>query len=177
VIGLKLDKSRFFLDSSKLLAKVDAAKRKNLSFSGAVLRRSAQESMRYRNKPAPAGQPPSAHKEGKGPLLRKRLFFAFEPATESVVVGPEALSGAKADAPELMERGGTAQRSYYRTSRSGRTLKSPAAKAAFVRKIRAGTIRRERVKKSITVAARPFMGPTLARNQTKLQGVWADTVK
>ena len=177
MIAMKIDKSRFFLDYSELLAKVDAAKRKNLSFSGAVLRRSAQESMRYRKKPAAAGQPPSAHKEGKGPLLRKRLFFAFEPATESVVVGPEALPGAKADAPELMERGGTVERSYYTTSRSGRKLKSAAAKAAFIRKVRAGTIRRERVKKSVTVAARPFMAPTLVRNQAKLQGVWADTVK
>lgn len=177
MIGIKLDKSRFFVDSNTLLAKIDGAKRKNLSLSGAILRRSAQESMRYRRKPSEPGQPPSAHKEGRGPLLRKRLFFAFEPSTESVVVGPEALAGSKVEAPEVMEHGGTLERSYYRRSASGRKLRSQAAKAAFIRKVRAGSIRRERIKKTITVAARPFMAPTLTRNQSKLAGVWADSVK
>jgi hypothetical protein len=177
MIGLKMPKANFFTDANPLLKALDKAKRDRLSKTGAILRQSMRQSMRRRKKASPPGQPPSAHGEGRGPLLKERLFFVYEPSTESVITGPEALRGSKSDAPELQERGGTVQRSYPKRSPTGRKLKSAAAKAAFLRKVKAGQIKRERVTRTVKVDARPYAGPALAREDQKLVGLWADAVK
>jgi len=56
---------------------------------GAVVRLTAQRSMRYKKGASPKGTPPHAHnKDGKKALLRKLLFYQLGPNNKSVVVGP-----------------------------------------------------------------------------------------
>ena len=58
------------------------------------------------------GEPPRTR---KNPLLRKRLFYLFEPARRDVIVGPEWLA-RKSDVPRLLEGGGR-----YQIKRRGQT--------------------------------------------------------
>lgn len=99
MIGITLDKAKQFFDKEAVLTKVDPAIRKTLSADGARLRRSARRSMRSKEGAAPKGKPPHRHKKDKqhplGPLVYDRLFFAYEPSTESVIVGPEQLGDSK----------------------------------------------------------------------------------
>lgn len=100
MIGISLDKTKQFFDKEFVQQKVDASTRRTLAADGALLRRSARRSMRSKKGAAPKGKPPHRHKKDaehpKGPLVYERLFFAYEPSTESVIVGPEQLGDSKA---------------------------------------------------------------------------------
>ena len=99
--------TQFFLDRAHIAKKIGAAKVKALMRSGGRMRITAQRSMRYRVKGSSApGAPPFAHKK-RGALLRKLLFFFYDQASDSVVVGP--VSSRKAEAPGLNEFGGTSK--------------------------------------------------------------------
>lgn len=114
-----------FFDSKGLESKLDAAERRWLSKVGAQIRRTAQKSLAYRKGKSPAGTPPHVHKHegfkrrlGKSTSGRKRassplkelIYFAHDPTTSSVVVGPvlfrESAAGA-GHAPRVLEEGGT----------------------------------------------------------------------
>ncbi len=58
--------------------------------------------MRSARGPSKPGRPPHRHSD---PQLYKRTFFAFDPASRSVVIGPEGFSRSKA--PNVLEFGGT----------------------------------------------------------------------
>lgn len=101
----RIPKSNFF-DRDKVAKAMDSAGRRNLSRAGAFVRTVAQRSMRYTNywfKHSQRGQPPLAHRQN--PLLRKLLFFAYDPANKSVVTGPVRAKGGLV--PRLLEEGGT----------------------------------------------------------------------
>lgn len=95
-----------FFDKPGVMAKVNAATRKVLSKAGAFIRTRAKSSIRKRKKTATPGNPPSSHTG----LLRKMIFFQYDPQSESVVVGPKLFrtrgSRAGKTGPELLERGG-----------------------------------------------------------------------
>lgn len=99
-----------FFDSDAVLKAVSKARRRVLSKCGAFVRRRAKSSIRKRKRSAAPGQPPSSH-SGE---LKELLFFAFDAATRSVVVGPVPFGGSKSAgdkrAPELLERGGPVTR-------------------------------------------------------------------
>lgn len=90
-----------FLDRDRFKRAVDAGSRRVLSKTGAFVRQRAKTSIRKRKRPSPPGSPPSSHTG----LLRKFIFFAYDPTTRSVVVGPAALR-ARPTAPEALEKGG-----------------------------------------------------------------------
>ncbi|HQL55742.1 MAG TPA: hypothetical protein PLQ87_13620, partial [Phycisphaerae bacterium] len=77
-------------------------------------------------------------------------FFAYEPASESVVIGPAKLN-KPTEAPRVLEHG-------------GKTL---------VERRRRGKVVRRRV----TIEARPFMGPALEKERPKLPKRWAGSVR
>lgn len=99
------DFKRGFFNRDAVMKALDEEQRNRLAKSGAYVQTTAQRSMRKRKKKSPPGSPPSAHDEGKGPLLRKLLFFAFDTERKTVVVGPAALG--RSETPKLHERGGT----------------------------------------------------------------------
>lgn len=100
-------KSRFFRDLDAIQNAEERAAKKALSKFGAFVRRRARSSMRRRKKASEPGQPPSAHLG----LIKKFLFFAYEPESKNVVIGPALLNGSKRSdsqtVVELHEKGGS----------------------------------------------------------------------
>jgi hypothetical protein len=94
-----------FFDRVAVESKTQAAKLKIQSRFGAYVARRARTSMRRRKKGSSTpGQPPFA----KVGLMRDRLFFGYDQATDSVVVGPEGLGKNPGEVPRLHEFGGVA---------------------------------------------------------------------
>ena len=67
---------------------VDRATRKVLSKFGAFVRQTAKRSIRKRKSASPPGSPPSSHIG----LLKRFIWFGYEPNKRSVVIGPARLS-------------------------------------------------------------------------------------
>ena len=137
------DIKRMFFDRQAVVSKVDAATRRVLSKFGAFVRRSAKSSIRKRKKPAPPGQPPSSHTG----LLKKFIFFGYDAARQSVVIGPTRLNQkGRGEAPPLLEYGG---------------------KATLVRRGK---------KKRVTYQARPYMGPAFEKEKPQLPAMWRGSI-
>ncbi len=132
-----------FFDRSAIQRAVGDAARKVLSKFGAYVRQAARSSIRKRKAVSKPGQPPSSHVG----TLKRLLFFGYDPAKKSVVIGPTPLGSGSADAPPLLEYGGQARV-------KGRKGKSVTA----------------------TYRPRPFMGPALEKEEPKLPQMWADSV-
>ncbi len=145
---IKMRVTKLFFDSPAVIRAMDRATRKALSKVGAFVRRSARSSIRKRKKVSRPGQPPSSHVG----LLRKFLFFAYEPQRQSVVIGPAKLGGVEGDdVPHILEHGGT----------------------TTITRFRRGKIVRKRVK----IAARPTMGPALEANLEHIPKQWRGRVR
>ena len=96
---------QLFFDSPKVLKAVDKTTRKALSRFGAFVRRTARGSIRKRKKTSAPGKPPTSQTG----LLKRFIFFSYEPSRKSVVIGPMRLTGPdRGDAPSALEHGGTA---------------------------------------------------------------------
>ena len=148
MIGYRIDKMKgLFFDSARVVAATSRAERKVLSRFGAFVRRGARSSIRKRKAVSKPGQPPSSH----AGLLKKFIFFAYEPNKQSVVIGPARLNKTTGDALPALEYGG-------RTKIVARRRQN--------RKVR-----------TISIQARPFMGPAFEREKPKLPALWAGSVK
>ena len=142
MIGFEI--KQLFFDRPAVTSRVDPATRKVLSEFGAFVRRTAKGSIRRRRKAAPPGSPPSSHTG----LLKKFIFFGYDPDQRSVVIGPTRLDRrGQGEAPSLLEYGGQT------------TL------------VRGG--KRERA----TYRARPYMGPAFEKEQPKLPAMWRDSIR
>lgn len=142
MIGLKIDKSIFF-DRRKIMNAVDAGVRKVLSKFGAFVRTAARSSIRRRKAVSEPGKPPSSHTG----LLKKLIYFGFDTARKSVVIGPAPLR-SQVEAPPLLEYGGHARRK----SRSGKSVVA-------------------------TYKARPFMQPAFEQEKKQLPDMWRNSIK
>lgn len=92
-----------FFDREAVMRHVPDATRRVLSRFGAYVRSGARSSVRRRKAAAPPGSPPSSHTG----LLKKFIFFGYDPAARSVVIGPERLGRRGAGTvPSLLEHGG-----------------------------------------------------------------------
>jgi hypothetical protein len=141
MIGM-VTKAMFF-DTRAVTSRVDLATRKVLSKFGAFVRTGARHSIRKRKAVSEPGQPPSSHVG----LLRKLIYFGYDPSRRSVVIGPTPLHGT-AEAPPLLEYGGRARR----RGRKGRNVMA-------------------------SYRARPFMGPAFEKEKPKLPAMWAGSVR
>lgn len=121
-VGIKTVKAGFF-DSVKVRSMVGTAARRVLSKFGAFVRQRARSSIRSRKKPSLPGMPPSSH-EGS---LKRLIFFAYDPAARSVVVGPTKFGAG--EAPGLLERGGRVGRKGKVQRYKGNPFMAPAAAA------------------------------------------------
>ena len=141
MIGM-VTKSMFF-DTAKVKKAVSSGTRKVLSKFGAFVRTAARHSIRKRKAVSEPGSPPSSHVG----LLRKLIYFGYDPSRKSVVIGPTPLHGT-AEAPPLLEYGGRARR----RGRKGRNVMA-------------------------SYRARPFMGPAFEKEKPKLPAMWRDSVR
>ena len=148
-------KSMFF-DRQKVKDAVDKATRKVLAKFGAYVRTAAKSSIRKRKAISAPGQPPSSH----AGHLKRLIYFGYDSGRHSVVIGPTPFRST-AEAPALLEYGGTARR------------------AKKVIRRRRGAARAQVVKKTVTMKyrARPFMGPAFEKERPKLTAMWAGSVK
>ena len=106
MIGMKLNQAKeLFFDRAAVTNAVDRAERKVLSRFGAFVRRGARSSIRKRKSVSKPGAPPSSHTG----LLKRNIFFVYEPDRSNVVIGPIQLNSGT-DAPALLEHGGSATR-------------------------------------------------------------------
>lgn len=161
-LDFKSLKSGFF-DRKVVLDALDKATFRIFSEFGRRVRARAQKSLKYRNKVSRPGDPPFAHKSrtatkvnrktGKVSkrsvsFLREYLYYAFDRATRSVVIGPARLNSTiDPGSLQALEYGGFA------------TIKS----------------RGKRSRKA--VAARPFMRPAAAAELPNLPPMWRDSVR
>jgi hypothetical protein len=137
-----------FFDRAKVARAVDSGVRKVLSKFGAFVRTTARHSIRKRKAVSQPGHPPSSHVG----TLKRLIFFGYDSARKSVVIGPTPFRG-EAVVPELLEQDHTA-----------------------------GTVRRVRGKHRgkvvvMTYRARPYMGPAFEQEKAKLPALWAGSVK
>lgn len=153
-----------FFDRQRVLDAVGKAERQRLSKAGAFVRQRAKTSIRYRERPSAAGSPPSAHRSvgsvrkrsGRTVArrqmvspLREFMYFAYDRATRSVVVGPAILNGTVSrQALHALEHGGPS------VVVSGRGQR-----------------------RQVTVRARPFMAPALAAEAAKLPELFRNSVR
>ncbi|MEP0848620.1 MAG: hypothetical protein HRF50_17580 [Phycisphaerae bacterium] len=143
VIDMRI--KNLFFDRPKVQRAVDKAKRQALSRAGAFIRTTAKHSIRKRKGSSPPGKPPHSHTG----LLRRFIFFGYDPATDSVVVGPVGFK--RSSAPNVLEFGGV---------------------TTVVRR-RRGKV----VKRKVRIAKRAYMGPALEKERPKLPKVWANSVR
>ena len=149
MIDLKI--KEMFFDSKTVMSAVDRATRGVLSKFGAFVRTAAQSSIRKRKRVSEPGKPPSSHVG----TLRRLIFFGYESARRSVVIGPTPFGDGKA--PELLEQqhvAGTTMRTRIKVTRRGKVQ----------------TV-------SATYKSRPFMGPALEQEKPKLPSMWANSVR
>jgi hypothetical protein len=146
MIGIKHSEFRkFFFDSKTVMNSVDKATRTVLSKFGAFVRTTAKQSIKTRRQVSKPGQPPSSHTG----LLKKFIYFGFDPGQRSVVIGPTLINNPTG-APENLEHGGTAVLPKTRWRKKA---------------------------KQITIKRRPFMGPAFEKEKPKLPAMWANSVK
>lgn len=161
---------QFFFDRQAVIDAIGKGKAAALRRFGGYLATVAKRSMRYRKGASAPGQPPSAHKDANlarkkklgfskhnGALLREFLYYAFDPTTESVVVGPQGFrtKGGGMTVPQLHEYGGTVPangRLMVVKNKPGRDVKG--------RFVSAGE-RIIRLTGSIRYPKRPYMAPAL----------------
>jgi len=141
---IRFEITKLFFDKKAVRDKVDAGTRRVLSKFGAFVRRTARSSIRKRKKTSSPGSPPSSHIG----LLKKFIFFGYEPAKRSVVIGPVRLSQkGRGEAPSLLEYGGSTK------------------------------VEHRGKRKRAKVRPRPFMGLAFEKEQPKLPAMWRDSVR
>ena len=139
----------FFPEHKAVLSAADKQSRAVLTKFGAFVRRTAKGLIRPGKKPSKPGQPPHAH--GKSPL-KAFLFFVYDLAAHSVVIGPAKLGGTVSpNEPEVLEKSGTTKILAWRDG--------------------------HQVLQRVHVDKRPYMGPAVAKESKKLPSLWASSVK
>ena len=106
-VSFSLAKDSFF-DRSKVMRAVERGRRKALSRYGAYVRKIAQNSMKRRKGVSPPGMPPYAHVG----LLKQHIYFMYDAAKQSVVIGPIIIK-AGSIVPSLLEYSGTIGKKVY----------------------------------------------------------------
>ena len=135
-----------FFDRAKVKRAADRGKIKALSRAGAFIRQRAKTSIRRRKGVSRPGNPPHSHTG----YLRNFIFFGYEPTRESVVIGPVKLNQKNTDAPRTLEHGGTTVITDFRGGRL--------------------------VRRKVTIAPRPYMGPALDAERENIPRQWAGVI-
>lgn len=159
--------TKFFFDKKAVIDAVGKAKAGVMGRQGALVRTIMHRSLNKKKKGhAPPGQPPYKH---QGNLAK--VEFAFDPKTNSVVVGPAKLGNG--NAPEVQDKGGTVKVSGIVTRRGKFVplyIMSAQGRQAAIASGKVVTV-------SVHVAARPFSQPALEKAKPYLAKEWKGKVK
>lgn len=173
------DKKQFFFDRQIVIDAVGKATAGVLSKAGAFIQRAARSSLRRRKRTSEPGEPPSVHTNDRVATL-KNIWFSFDPANTSVVVGPLKLNQVtekrtgvqmvgRTTVPELHEFGGVAVVREVQYAGSSRWFRQDLR-----RRLSADKKYRRR---NVVYRKRPFMGPAMIKEVPKFEGLWANSVR
>ncbi len=168
---------KFFFDRKAVLDAVGRAMASRLSKAGAFVRQAARSSLRpggKSNKVSMPGQPPRTHTKVYPNL--KTILFAWDPRSQSVVIGPIGFNSVSATGgslsagvvPGLLEFGGSqgiVERQHRDGTWSRADLRSRRRLASSPIRIR-----------QASYAARPFMGPAMNQELPKFPELWKNSV-
>jgi hypothetical protein len=192
-----------FFDRRAVIDRIGRANVAVLSKAGAFIRRSAKGKIRYAKSPSKPGSPPHGHRGryGQSPL-RELIYFAYDDRTNSVVIGPTPFHGT-AIVPRTLELGGTAagRKNPLRRIRkvgSGGEVRIDGRPSKTTKRDRWGHVvtyakmrtqaqadRANQLQEQLygplvigpmSIAARPYMGPSLEENLPRLPPLWANSV-
>ncbi len=141
--------AKMFFTAAPVVRAVDRATRKVLSKFGAFVRQRAKTSIRPKKGrgSAPAGSPPYSHTG----LLRRFIYFGYDPRKRSVVIGParfkERSPYGPTTVPEILEEGGVVQ------------------------------AREDGKRVTRRFGGHPYMGPAFEAEKPNLPALWANSVK
>jgi hypothetical protein len=147
---IKIKYKPLFFNTRKLRLLVDEAAIRSMSRFGAYVRTTARRSIRKRKKPSLPGKPPSSHTG----LLKRFIWFGYDPARRSVAIGPAKLN-LPGETPHVLEHGG----------RNVTTVKY---------KRKSGPKKSKRI---VKVRPRPFMQPALEENREQLPKIFRDSIR
>lgn len=162
MITVAADFKLLFFDRQKIEDPAEKAALKQQSRFGAFVMTGARRSIKYKNGPSRPGNPPHAHtvyesktkrtKTGKAKKdypFRSSILFGYDAANKRTVVGPVFRRDSRTNptVPESLEHGGT-------FSVGGRTKK----------------------RRTVRIAARPFMVPALERERPKFAAMFRDSI-
>lgn len=143
-IGVRIAQAKsLFFDRQKVLSQVSRAERRVLSKFGAYVRQDAKQRIRRRKRPSQPDESPT----NQTGLLKRHIYFVFDPDRRSVVIGPARLSTGT-EAPATLEYGGDA------------VVDTPQGKPVRV-----------------AIAERPYMGPAFRQELPKVPALWRDSVR
>lgn len=205
-VDIRYAKDSFFDQQKVQRALIDVGDRQ-LPKSAARVRMIARRSMRYVSAKSQVvsapGQPPRARRPK--PWVRKFLFFYFDSATHSAVIGPARLPDST-DAPHDLEFGGYVHRANprrrkrnvggsgeirvggrrSRTTKRVRDWRGKTHQVTYARlhqasqAARANELNEQLYGPEViqgTRAPRPFMGPALDRERPRIPDLFADSVR
>jgi hypothetical protein len=142
-IGFRIQQAKgLFFDRQKVQSAVSRAERRVLSKFGAHVRQDAKQRIRRRKRPSRPGESPT----NQTGLLKRHIYFVFDPDRRLVVIGPILLNRSTG-APATLEHGGQTE---------------------------IATRRRKRVR--VEIESRPYMGPAFQQELPKLSALWRDSV-
>ena len=142
---IKINTHTFFYNK-KVLRLLDKKTHSVFRRFGGYVRTVAKNSIKPVGKkgtPSKPGQPPKSRKG----LLKNFIFYGFDLAKRSVIIGPQKIHGLKGKAPNVLEYGGNARNK----SQKGHITNAK-------------------------VSARPYMGPAFEKGKKKLSSLWANNV-
>ena len=138
--------TRTFFYNRKVLRLLDKKTHSAFIRFGSFVRTTAKRSIKRVGKkgtPSKPGQPPKSRKG----LLKNFIFYGFDLAKRSVVIGPQKIYGLKGQAPSVLEYGGN--------------VKSKSKKGHIT---------------NSKVSARPYMGPAFKEGKKQLANFWRNNV-
>lgn len=170
-VTLEIGFKQWFFDSDLVTSRMSRTTLISFRKIGGNVRLIARRSLRKRKKASAPGEPPSSH-EGS---LRERIFFIWDPQTQSVTIGPERFNHIYFDGdgkplngavPGVLEEGGEIQRLEFQRSDGSWTRADFRSRRRW-----AGRPRRF---VNLSIAARPFMVPALETSKGRYADLWAE---
>ena len=161
----------FFFDRQAVIERMSRANHRALVKAGAFIRRRARSSLRRRRRVSPAGSPPSVHSQDPIATL-KNILFAYEPHSQSLIVGPVKLNQRAVLGPELTDAT-VPQIHEFGANVKVREVQRGSKWLSGVRHVRPGEAVRVRTAK---YAPRPFMGPALEAEKENIPDAWVGTL-
>lgn len=176
MIGMRLSQvKKTFFDPNAVMSQAEKAEQKILSKFGAFVRQRARSSIRRRKRVSNPGQPPS----NRSGFLKDNIFFVYDRANHSVLIGPILLNivflngdgkPVTGVVPEVLERGGQIGIIEWFLPVAQKWVRADLR----FRRNRQDWKRRRR---TVTIAARPYMQPAFQKELPKAPALWTNSIR